>query len=48
MRDGGIYRRCWCCGKSFYCTDGDYTCSDYCHEISERMEDEEDAEEREH
>lgn len=41
MWENGVFRTCHVCGKRFYCTDGDYTCSQSCDEIEERQEAEE-------
>jgi hypothetical protein len=37
---GGIYRTCVYCEQSFYCTDGDCTCSMKCSVALEEMEEE--------
>lgn len=44
MRTDGINRLCIVCGKSFYCTDGDYFCSDKCYDKYDNWNDEDDEE----
>lgn len=33
----GINRKCYNCGKTFWCTDGDWFCSSKCHEEIEDL-----------
>jgi predicted nucleic acid-binding Zn ribbon protein len=45
MQENGIRRQCFVCGKSFFCTDGDYVCSSKCDDKLEENQEQYDIEE---